>query len=318
MGNTNSPEGPFVFAQYYQWFIGLGANYPATGPGSYGCQFAVPRDTETPYLYVRYKENNDFKGWNSIRVYKADKARALEDGNQTIFGNLTVKNNIDCDFDISPAMKAVPNSGNEYLCAQIGLATENSRYKYPICIAVNTFTGMHRCFTDNEPLIDNENPLKFKDDYVGRIVIASGKIATDTKTKDDDEWKIKYDKEGIEIEDAVFMVQLSRTKKDKRVVGVLGMASRFNSRPERLIVNSVGEGAVWCINSNGNFQNGDLITSSDYLGYGEKQDSEFITNYTVGKITMDCDFELDSSLYECKEIEGGLRIAFVACIYYAG
>ena len=120
------------------------------------------------------------------------------------------------------------------------------------------------------------------------------------------------------------MVQLSRTKKDKRVVGVLGMASRFNSRPERLIVNSVGEGAVWVCNSNGDFENGDLITTSDYLGYGELQDSEFITNYTCGKITMDCSFELNSPLYECKEIDdldangNKLRVAFVACVYYCG
>ena len=220
-------------------------------------------------------------------------------------------------------MAAVANSGNDYTCIQFN-TTQGGAYQYPICVAVGTFTGFHRPFLDNEPLFDNENPQKFKDDYVGRLVIASGKIATDTKTKDDEEWNIKYDKDGITIEDAVFMVQLSRTKKDKRVVGVLGMASRFNSRPERLIVNSVGEGAVWVCNSNGDFENGDLITTSNYLGYGELQDSEFITNYTCGKITMDCDFQLDSPLYECKEIDdldangNKLRVAFVACVYYCG
>jgi hypothetical protein len=47
-------------------------------------------------------------------------------------------------------------------------------------------------------------------------------------------------------------------------------------------------------------------------------------NYTLGKITMDCDFELDSPYYECKEVddlnlEGNkLRVAYVACIYYSG
>ena len=52
------------------------------------------------------------------------------------------------------------------------------------------------------------------------------------------------------------------------------MASRSNSRNERLIVNSVGEGAMWVCNSNGNIENGDYITSSDYIGYGEKQDDD--------------------------------------------
>jgi hypothetical protein len=41
------------------------------------------------------------------------------------------------------------------------------------------------------------------------------------------------------------MIELSRTKKDKRVFGVLGDPKRNNSRAERMIVNSVGEGGVW-------------------------------------------------------------------------
>ena len=79
------------------------------------------------------------------------------------------------------------------------------------------------------------------------------------------------------------MIELSRIKKDKRVFGVMGDNRRNNSRPERLIVNSLGEGGIWVCNSNGNIENGDYITSSDYLGYGEKQDEIFLCNYTVAK-----------------------------------
>ena len=58
-----------------------------------------------------------------------------------------------------------------------------------------SFTGIHRCFTNDE-LFNNDNPQLFKDNYIGRIVIASGKIATDIKnSKDDKEWNIKYDRE---------------------------------------------------------------------------------------------------------------------------
>jgi hypothetical protein len=167
-------------------------------------------------------------------------------------------------------MTSVANDGNEYCTVQVN-TTQGSNYQYPICIAFGTFTGFHRPFVDNEPFFDNENPQQFKDDYVDRFVIASGKIATDTKQTPENEWEIKYDKEGITIEDAVFMIQLSRKKKDKRVVGVLGMSSRGNSRPERMIVNSVGEGAIWICNSHGNFENGDFITSSDNIGYGENR-----------------------------------------------
>ncbi len=36
MGATNGPS--VVWSQYYQWYIGLSIEYPATGLDSYGCQ----------------------------------------------------------------------------------------------------------------------------------------------------------------------------------------------------------------------------------------------------------------------------------------
>ena len=44
-----------------------------------------------------------------------------------------------------------------------------------------------------------------------------------------------YDKAGITIEDALLTIELSRTKKDKCVFGVLGDKRRRNNRPERLM-----------------------------------------------------------------------------------
>ena len=58
----------------------------------------------------------------------------------------------------------------------------------------------------------------------------------------------------------------------------------------RIYVNSLGEGAVWVCNTNGSLTNGDYITTSNVVGYGQKQDSDTLKNYTVAKITMDCDF----------------------------
>jgi hypothetical protein len=133
-----------------------------------------------------------------------------------------------------------------------------------------------------------------------------------------------YDKEGITIEDALPQIELSRKKKQKSVFGVLGSKVRQNNRPERLIVNSVGEGALLCCSSNGNIEIGDYITSSDYLGYGERQDDDILHNYTVAKSTIDCNFELDSPLYNCYEIDNldangnKLRVAFIAVTYHCG
>jgi hypothetical protein len=308
---SNSPNSSFT--GWYSWYMGLGSEYN----NNYGAQILFARNVAGPRFFVRYKEGAGFGSWAEMTSFFADTAGSLTTGNKAIQSNLQI--NGTC----SPNMLSVANSGNDYTCVQVN-AVQGSAYNSPICIAVGTFTGFHRPFLDNEPLYDNENPQKFKDDYVGRLVISTGKIATDTRQTPEDEWEIKYDKEGITIEDAVFMVQLSRTKRDKRIIGVLGMASHNNSRPERMIVNSVGEGAIWVINSNGNFENGDLITTSDYLGYGELQGYDLIRDYTCGKITIDCDFQLDSPYYNCYEIDdldhngNKLRVAFVACVYYCG
>jgi hypothetical protein len=204
-----------------------------------------------------------------------------------------------------------------------GTNRNESRQIYQIW---NSFTDFHRCFVDDE-LFNKDDPQQFKDIFMGRIVVSTGIIKTHSskvKPGEDSEWEIKTGKEAIIIEDAHPMVQLSRKKKDKRCFGVLGLNTRKNSHPERLIVNSVGEGGILVINSNGNVENGDYITSSDYLGYGIPQDDDILHNYTVAKSTMPCDFLLDSPLYNCYEIDdldvngNKLRIAFIACTYHCG
>ena len=52
-----------------------------------------------------------------------------------------------------------------------------------------------------------------------------------------------------------------------------------------------------------------------------KQDDDLLHNYTVAKITCDCDFDLNSQLYTCEEFqwEGQTyRKAFVGCTYHCG
>ena len=95
----------------------------------------------------------------------------------------------------------------------------------------------------------------------------------------------------------------------------------------RVRINSSGEGAIWICNINGNFENGDYITSSVIPGLGQKQNDDLMHNYTVGKITMDCTFLLEAEqteleqAYECVEfIHNGTtyRKAFVGCTYHCG
>ncbi len=211
-----------------------------------------------------------------------------------------------------------------------------------IKVAFGSFTAFHRCYTDDE-LYNNdtqENIDLFKNNYMGRVVIATGKIKTDfsrtietdpeaepeidgvtglpREKEKKDEWYTGIDKDGIRIEDVIPVVALSRKKKDKRVFGVLGEPERSTNNMNRLIVNSIGEGAICVVNTNGNIENGDYIQSSDLLGYGEKQDDDVLHNYTIAKSTIDCNFELDSPYYQCHEIENDVRVAFIACTYHCG
>ena len=223
--------------------------------------------------------------------------------------------NFSIDGYIQARCLSINKSPSDYLGLNYdttqGLNSNNLVY-----VLFATFTGYHRPFTEDQ-LFNKDEPQQFKDDYIGRIVISTGKIATDL-TNDDNEWEIKYNKDGITVEDAIPMIELSRIKKDKRVFGVMGDNRRKNSRAERLIINSLGEGGIWVCNSNGNIENGDYITSSDYLGYGEKQDDDLLHNYTVAKATISCNFELESNLYNCLELENGIRIAFIAVTYHCG
>jgi hypothetical protein len=237
---------------------------------------------------------------------------------------------------------SVSMTNTDYLCVQGDYGGNGAYGERWMKVAFGSFTAFHRCYTDDE-LYNNETDENidiFKNNFMGRVVIATGKIKTDfTRTtqlpkepdepddpnepankppKENNEWYSEIDKDGITIEDAVPIVRLSRQRKDKRVFGVFGGAKRSTNNKNRLIVNSIGEGAICVSNTNGNIENGDFIQSSDLLGYGEKQDDDLLHNYTIAKATIDCNFELDNPYYQCREIENGVRVAFIACSYHCG
>jgi hypothetical protein len=143
----------------------------------------------------------------------------------------------------------------------------------------------------------------------------------------------------ISINEALPLVELSTKRNQKSVFGVIsdhedpneisrdyvvgnwGSVYEKMQNDDRLIINSLGEGAIWICNVNGNLQNGDYVTSCEVPGYGMKQDDDILHNYTAAKITCDCDFSLDSTVYRCEEFqhEGKTyRRAFVGCTYHCG
>ena len=156
------------------------------------------------------------------------------------------------------------------------------------------FTGQHRTFIKDTPFTEAENleGLIVSADQ-NKYIKMSGGIETGSN--------------AITMNETLPVVSLSVTAKDKKCFGVISASEDPESRTEqygvfgsnfekekgdtRVYINSVGEGAIWVTNINGPLESGDYITTSAIKGYGQKQDSEFLTNYTVAKITMDCDFE---------------------------
>jgi hypothetical protein len=106
---------------------------------------------------------------------------------------------------------------------------------------------------------------------------------------------------AINIIETVPVCDITNTKNDKKVFGVISnLEENFNKNTKefsdkysintRLYINSIGEGAIWVSDINGPLENGDYISSSIIPGYGQLQDDDLFHNYTVAKITMDCDF----------------------------
>tara|TARA_B100001559_G_scaffold234291_1_gene197422 strand:+ start:31 stop:1173 length:1143 start_codon:yes stop_codon:yes gene_type:complete len=175
-----------------------------------------------------------------------------------------------------------------------------------------SFTASHRCFSNDT--------LLYNDDKIGLIVQSTG----------------TYDSlyiDNIEIDNAVPIVEICNKKKSKSVLGVIAKYEKDEDSREgmdfgfiqiskkdknRLYINGIGEGGIWVCNTNGNFENGDYIQSSNVTGYGEKQDDDLLHNYSVGKITMDVDFNNIPTEFQQRMLDNGVIAVFVGCIYYCG
>jgi hypothetical protein len=194
------------------------------------------------------------------------------------------------------------------------------------------FTAQHPNKPRNPLIAENRN------DYIGLLVSAVGTYNSRRYVDG-----VAVELTGVEamnINECLPVVDITTTDKDKKVYGVItnfqndfydgsgepilddAMLDTGNGLTGRIRINNGGEGGIWITNINGNLENGDFICSSVIPGYGRKQDDDLLRNYTVGKITMDCDFQLENGgKYRCEEIthDGVVyRRAFVGCSYLCG
>ena len=172
------------------------------------------------------------------------------------------------------------------------------------------FTGQHRCMY--QPVTGFNEA-----DYLGRIMSCTGNYMD------------LSDMPVIHMDDAIPIVTLSHGRSnDKRVFGVASGFDHEGSFPlgymtfqrplksPRMVVNSTGEGAIWVCNLNGPLECGDFITSSGIKGLGMRQNDDVIHNYTVAKITCDCDFQ-NQNQEDVVDVPNhtGLKAALVGCTY---
>jgi len=200
---------------------------------------------------------------------------------------------------------------------------------------------------------------EFYNDVTGLIVEANGNYMNFIKSGEE------YSQiSSINIDGSVPIVNICKTQNSKKILGVISNPEQTPRRLEvgafvsfynavtgdnRIIINNSGVGAMWVSNTGGNLETGDYICASGTDGYGMKQSSTTLQNYTVAKITMDCDFNpttekqvfydgyddqqqeiiwsdiLDennnpvySPIYQCQDLGGGVKIALVGCVFLCG
>ena len=88
------------------------------------------------------------------------------------------------------------------------------------------------------------------------------------------------------MNDSVPYVALCREPRDACVFGVVNV-----SPSGQLMVNSLGEGAVWVCDANGALENGDYVCSSAVPGYAMRQEEEWVEAFTAAKTLFAVDFE---------------------------
>jgi len=117
---------------------------------------------------------------------------------------------------------------------------------------------------------------------------------------------------NIDINNSQFNTVLSNKLNDSTVFGIISKHTNSNN----YVINSLGEGAIWVSNITGEIQNGDYISSSTILGYGCKQQTSTLHNYTVAKCCSVINWNSISTYITSNN--NRYKIAFVACTYHCG
>jgi len=83
---------------------------------------------------------------------------------------------------------------------------------------------------------------------------------------------------------------------DKSWYGIVS-DEKIDSTDYDTLVDIKGDTRVWVTDVGGSLESGDLLTTSNVApGFTQKQSDDLVRNYTIGKITQDCDFTEPSTV----------------------
>ena len=118
------------------------------------------------------------------------------------------------------------------------------------------------------------------------------------------------------------IVALSNVTMDKASYGIVSDVNCLHTDDYDVLVDVKGDTRVWVSDVGGNIQSGDLLTTSNLApGYAQKQNDDIIHNYTVAKVTQDCDFTEPAQIpimrrkQELKDVTYYLRKDELPCDY---
>jgi hypothetical protein len=212
-----------------------------------------------------------------------------------------------------------------------GPAQQQSSLYFALSGTTSFFTGQHACFVKS---VTQQNVSSFvglitaSDDQGYVSVGLDGNVITGSNAIHSTESLPYLSITTNDMQKGVFGV-ISDQENMPAAVNFSTLYSSYDVRPGfkntlygRLVVNAVGDGALWTTNLNGNVSIGDYLCSSAVPGHARVQDDRNgMYNYTVAKATMNCDFDLNSSNYRCEPIQfngSTLVRAFIGVTYHCG
>ena len=270
----------------------------------YGDMIVISNDIGEVYIFTRDTAGDLTSGWTEDKKLTLD-AGGFSGGN---IGNqnISIDPRADKYNNIAVGIRQTSLGGEVHMFTRDPYLTVSTDI-YVIGGRTLSFTGQHLCFPEGPigpGLIVSANKNKFMN--------LNGPLTTGF--------------DAIKSSESLPIVSLSNVVNDPTVFGVVDGVEKVGRErrqtrdgcvvksdkelgDNRVIVNSLGEGAMWVVNTNGNLLSGDYITTSNISGYGHKQDDDILHSYTVAKITMDCDFSPeDIPIQVIKKDENGANI----------